>query len=93
MAIRNITEKELTTLDWIQIPRSELDRVDWTDSTKETGWWQIVAEMTCSSCGAFQAADSDPTNDRPMTIKLCLKLFNDVGWRVNDHDCPVCADC
>ncbi len=93
MSRLKITADHLTKLDWIKIPPLELDRVDWTDSTTETDWWRIIAEISCSSCGAFQAADSDPTNDKPLTITLTLGLFNKVGWHVDEHGRTLCSDC
>ena len=93
MALRKITAQDLTTLRWIDIPRLELERVAWTDTNRETGWWRIVAEISCSSCGAVQAADSDPTNDKQVATTLAVTLFNDVGWRVDERNQPVCGDC
>ena len=93
MALRKITAKNLTTLRWIDIPPFELERVAWTDTNKETGWWRIVADISCSSCGAYQAADSDPTNDKQVATTLVLALFNGAGWRVDDRSRAVCGDC
>ena len=93
MALREITAEDLTTLRWIDIPAAELKRVDWTESNTKTGWWRIVAEMSCSSCGAYQAADSDPTNDKQVATTLALALFNNVGWRVDEANRAVCGEC
>ena len=93
MALRKITAKDLTTLRWIDIPVSELERVAWADRGTETGWWRIVAEISCSACGAFQAVDSDPTNDKQVATALAVGLFNDVGWRVDERHRAVCKDC
>lgn len=93
MTLRRITAKDLTTLRWIDIPPERLERVGWTDSNRETGWWRIVAEITCSSCGAFQAVDSDPTNDKQVATTLTLGLFNDAGWRADERNRAVCKDC
>ena len=93
MALRKITAEDLTTLRWIDIPPFELERIAWTDTNTETGWWRIVAEISCSSCGAYQAADSDPTNDKQVATTLTLALFNDVGWRVDESNGTVCGDC
>ncbi len=93
MALRKITAEDLTTLRWIDIPPLELERVGWTDPNRETGWWRIVAEISCSSCGAYQAADSDPTNHKQVATTLALALFNDVGWRVDERNRAVCGDC
>ncbi len=93
MALRKITAEDLTTLRWIDIPRFELERVGWTDTNMETGWWRIVAEISCKSCGAFQAVDSDPTNDKQVATTLTLALFNDAGWRVDERNGTVCGDC
>ena len=95
MALRKITAEDLTTLRWIDIPPSELKRVDWTETEIQggTGWWRIVAEITCSACASFQAADSDPTNDKQVATTLTLALFNEVGWRVDERSGTVCGDC
>ncbi len=93
MALRKITAENLTTLRFIDLPPSELERVAWTDTNKETGWWRIVADITCSSCGAYQAADSDPTNDKQVATTLTLALFNNVGWRVDERNQAMCGDC
>ena len=93
MALRKITVEDLTTLRWIDIPRLELERVDWKETRTETVWWRIVAELVCSACGAVQAVDSDPTNDKQVATRLALGLFNDVGWRADDSSRAVCGDC
>ena len=93
MTLRNIAADDLTTLRWIDIPLSQLHKVAWTDTNTETGWWRIVADVTCSSCGAFQAADSDPTNDKQVATTLTFGLFNDVGWRVDERNNVLCGDC
>lgn len=93
MALRKITAEDLTTLRWIDIQSFELERVAWTESDTVTGWWRIVAEISCSSCGAFQATDSDPINDKQAATTLTLALFNDVGWRVDERNGTVCGDC
>ena len=92
MGLTKIMAKDLTTLSWIDIPAAELERVGW--AAPRAGWWRIVAEMVCSSCGACQAADSDPTNDKEAATTLALRLFNDAGWRVAEQTgAAVCADC
>ena len=93
MTLRKIAAEDLTTLRWIDIPPSELERVGWKDTTTQTGWWRIVADITCSSCGAYQAADSDPTNDKQVATTLTLELFNNVGWRVDERNRAVCGEC
>ncbi len=93
MALRKITAEDLTTLSWIDIPRSEMERVAFTDTNPEMEWWRIVAEISCSSCGAYQAADSDPTNDKEVATTLTLALFNNAGWRVDTRSRVVCGDC
>lgn len=93
MALRKITVEDLTTLRWIDIPRFELERVDWKGTRTETAWWRIVADIVCSSCGAYQAVDSDPTNDKQVATTLALGLFHDVGWRADERDGAVCGDC
>ena len=93
MTLRKIAAEDLTTLRWIDIPPSELERVGWKDTTTQTGWWRIVADSTCSSCGAYQAADSDPTNDKQVATTLTVELFNNVGWRVDERNRAVCGEC
>ncbi len=93
MAVRKITAEDLTTLRWIDISPFELERVGWADTSTETGWWRIVAEISCSSCGAYQAADSDPTNDKEVATTLALALFNNAGWRVDTRSRVVCGEC
>ncbi len=93
MALRKITAEDLTTLRWIDMPAVDLEMLGWTGSSREMGWWRIVAEISCSSCDAYQAADSDPTNDKQVATTLVLGLFNDVGWRVDERNRPVCGDC
>ena len=93
MALRIITVEDLTTLRWIDIPRFELERVDWKAAGAETAWWRIVADIVCGACGAYQAVDSDPTNDKQVATNLALGLLNDVGWRVDDRNRCVCGDC
>ena len=93
MAERNITARDLTTLRWIDVVLSELERVGWTDTPRKTAWWRIVAEMSCCRCGAYQAADSDPTNDKQVATTLAVGLFNKVGWRVDELKRVVCRDC
>jgi hypothetical protein len=95
MTLRKLTAEDLTTLRRIDIPPSELKRVDWTgrETQGETGWWRIVADVTCSDCGAYQAADSDPVNDKQVATTLTLGLFHKVGWRVDERDRVVCGDC
>ena len=95
MALRRITAEDLTTLRWIDILPFELERVDWTETATAggTGWWRIVAEITCSACGAVQAVDSDPTNDKQVATALALTLFDGAGWRADEHNRAVCPDC
>ena len=93
MTLRKITSEDLTTLRWIEITDLDLERIAWTESDTATGWWKIVAEIACSSCDAYQAADSDPTNDQQVATTLALALFNDVGWRVDARNRPVCGNC
>ncbi len=93
MALRIITAEDLTTLSWIDIPPLKLERVGWTDTRTAMGWWRIIAEISCSACGAYQAAESDPTNNKEVATTLALALFNDAGWRVNTCSRVVCGDC
>ncbi len=92
MTLRKITADDLTTLRWIDIPLSELDRVAWTGTSTDRVWWRIVADVSCTSCGVYQAADSDPTNNKEVATTLALALFNDAGWRVDKLSRVVCGD-
>lgn len=93
MALRKISSKDLATLRWIDIPAGDLKRVAWEGTDTVTRWWRIVAEISCSLCDAYQAADSDPTNDKQVATTLALALFDDVGWRVDERNRTVCGDC
>ena len=90
MNLRDMTKEDLAKLEFIELPAAELERIDWTENG--TGWWRIVAEVVCSSCGAYQAIDSDPTNDRAVATTLAVKLFNEAGWRVVDDAGVLCGD-
>ncbi|MCH9035301.1 MAG: hypothetical protein IID42_12505 [Planctomycetes bacterium] len=91
MNLRDIIADDLAKLEFIELPAVELERIDWSE--KGTGWWRIVAEIVCSSCGAFQAIDSDPTNDKNVAATLAVKLFNEAGWRVDKDAGTLCGDC
>ncbi|MCH8149939.1 MAG: hypothetical protein IH987_18495 [Planctomycetes bacterium] len=91
MNLRDITKDDLAKLEFIELPAAELERVDWSETG--TRWWRIVAEISCSSCGAYQAVDSDPTNDRDVATALAVKLFNEAGWRASDPARVLCGDC
>jgi len=43
--------------------------------------------------GAYQALDSDPTNDKAEALTLSARLYDSVGWKVDDQDRVVCCDC
>lgn len=80
MGLRNITQEHFSTLSW---------------EAYAAGWFRIVADVTCSRCGAYQAADSDPVQDKEESVQLCVRLLNQVGWRVDEREgvlCPSCAD-
>ncbi len=91
MGLRDITADDLTTLEWIDLPAGELQRVDF-DGTGG-GWWRIVAEIDCRSCGAHQGVDSDPVNDKSVATTLTVKLFSQAGWRVDEHAGVQCGEC
>ena len=76
---------------WQPITQHELQELSWIET--EAGWWRIVADLTCGVCGAYQAADCDPTNDKQKTLQLCVRLFNSVGWRVDGTGKVHCLDC
>ena len=91
MNLRDITADDLAKLEFIDLPPAELERVDWSE--EGTGWWRIVAEIVCRSCGAYQAIDSDPTNDKNVARTLSVKLFNQAGWRVDADAGTLCENC
>lgn len=70
---------------------SDLPGLAWKDAGP--GWFIIVADLTCSRCGAYQAADSDPVTDKTVASALCLRLFNESGWRVDMVNHLLCPDC
>ena len=74
-----------------RISSDDLQNIGWDDVG--AGWYRIMADLTCSKCGAYQAADSDPTNDKAEALSLCARLYDSVGWRVNNSDQVVCTDC
>lgn len=73
------------------ISSDDLQNLSWDEIG--TGWWRIVADLTCAKCGAYQAVDSDPTNDKAEALTLCARLYDSVGWRVDDHDRVLCPEC
>ena len=93
MTVRKITTENLTTLRWIDVTQSQLEKVAWTDTSLKEVLWRIVADITCSSCGAYQAADSDPTNDKQVATVLTLGLFDRVGWRIDEKNRVLCEEC
>jgi len=78
MSLRPLIVADLSTLDWNAV---------------EDGHWRIVADVTCASCGAYQAADSDPLRDKEIAKTLCVRLFNSTGWRVANADQLLCPNC
>jgi hypothetical protein len=74
-----------------RISTDDIQNLSW--DAVAPGWWRIIADVTCGKCGAFQAADSDPTNDKAEAMALCARVFNSVGWKVDDNDRVVCSDC
>ena len=76
--MRKISSDDLQNLGWDQVG---------------AGWWRIMAELTCAKCGAYQALDSDPTNDKAEALTLSARLYDSVGWKVDDEDRVICASC
>ena len=93
MDLREITAEDLSTLNWIEILPSELAKMVWADTDERTGWWRIEADLSCSACGAYQAVDSDPTNDKKVATGLAVGLFHDAGWRVDEQGGALCGEC
>ena len=78
MSLRELTAADLSTLEW---------------NDAGEGWHRIVADVTCARCGAYQAADSDPVTDQASATTLCVRLFNQVGWRLGRVGELLCPDC
>ncbi len=93
MELRNVTAEDLSTLGWIDIPSSELTKMVWAGTDEKAGWWRIEADLSCSGCGAYQAVDSDPTNDKQAATRLAVGLFHDAGWRVDEAGRALCGGC
>lgn len=79
------------TVNVRELTLADLGALSWRDAGP--GWFVIVADLTCSRCGAYQAADSDPVTDKNTAASLCLRLFNKAGWRVDGDDLPLCPEC
>ena len=73
------------------IAPGDLGELGWTDAGEDG--YRINAELTCSRCGAYQAADSDPSFNKTRPVALVVRLFNAVGWRVDAAVGPVCPAC
>lgn len=69
----------------------DLGPIGWTPCAP--GEFRIVAELTCADCGAYQAADCDPTPRQNAALRMTVRLFNAVGWRSAGGRplCPACA--
>jgi hypothetical protein len=78
MVLRNIQKDDLQNLCWRKVGAEG---------------WRIEAELTCEACGAYQAADSDPTTKKESATMLAARLFSSVGWRADDGDRRLCPDC
>ena len=76
--LRGISVDDIQNLTWDQVAQ---------------GWWRINAELTCQRCGAYQAADSDPINDKAQAMMLCARLFDSVGWRISREGQVLCDEC
>jgi hypothetical protein len=76
--LRNISSDDLQNLGWDLVT---------------SGWWRIAADLTCAKCGAYQALDSDPTNDKAEALALSAQLYESAGWKVNAEDQVICSDC
>ncbi|GEM_PF-2456057 len=74
-----------------EIAQGDLGELGWTDAGEDG--YRINAELTCSRCGAYQAADSDPSFNKARPVALVLRLFNAVGWRADGDVGPVCPAC
>lgn len=78
MALRDIRQSDLQNLRW--------------RSAGEEGW-RIEAELACDACGAYQAADSDPTTKKESATMLAARLYSSVGWRADERDRRLCPNC
>ena len=78
MTAREITPDDLANLKFV---------------TTDDGARRIVADLTCTRCGAFQAVDSDPSPDPSTMPRLAARLMNQAGWRANDDGNALCPNC
>lgn len=76
--MRKISSDDLQNLGWDQVGN---------------GWWRIMADLTCANCGAYQALDSDPVNDRAEALTLSARLYDAVGWKIDDENRIICENC
>lgn len=83
--------REYAAVGTQKITREHFTTLGWEDYLP--GWFRIVADVTCGRCGAYQAADSDPVQDKEESINLCVRLFNHVGWRVSETGEVLCPEC
>lgn len=74
-----------------ELSASDLGEIGWNEVGP--GLYRIVADVTCAHCGAYQAADCDPTSRKDPAIRMTVQLLNSVGWRVvgSKTICPDCA--
>jgi len=75
-----------------ELTASELGEINWNEVAP--GLFRIVADVTCARCGAYQAADCDPTSRKDAAVRMTVQLLNSVGWRVEASQtiCPDCAE-
>lgn len=74
-----------------ELTAHDLSTLDWTDLGE--GFVRIIADLVCASCGAYQAADSDPTTEKALAAALAVRLFHDAGWRSDAQGRPLCPEC
>lgn len=74
-----------------ELTASDLGDISWNEVAP--GLFRIVTDVTCARCGAYQAADCDPTSRKDPAIRMTVQLLNAVGWRMNAGQilCPDCA--
>lgn len=73
-----------------ELTAKDLGEIAWTECAP--GVFRIAAELTCARCGAYQAADCDPTTRKDSAVRMTVQLLNAVGWRVDGAE-VICPDC
>lgn len=73
-----------------ELTAADLGDIGWVECAP--GEFRIQADLTCADCGAYQAADCDPTRRKDAAVRMTVQLLSAVGWRVREGS-VVCPDC